>query len=134
MVKKIYEGKPKKVSKKKVFFEIKFYINSIFDNKCSQSCILLHLGSTSNKETLMKCRPVHADGFSAAQLLFPRLIQLRYDLLSFLSAIRRQVSQTERECGGLRFEHFRRELPSYLEPLNGLLTGRAEDAVVQVAD
>lgn len=25
-------------------------------------------------------------------------------------------------------------LPSYLEPLNGLLTGRAEDAVVEVAD
>lgn len=78
----------------------------------------------------MAGRPVHADGFSAAQLLFPRLIQLRYDLLSFLLAIRRQVSQTEQ----LILAGVSKELLSYLEPLDGLLTGRAEDAVVQVAD
>lgn len=83
-------------------------------------------------------RPVHADGFRAAQLLFPRLIQLSYDLLSFLLAMRRQVSQTELLIPPSALRNpvltFPKMLASYLEPLDGLLTGRAEDAVVQVVD
>lgn len=83
-------------------------------------------------------RPVHADGFSAAQLLFPRLIQLCDDLLCFLLEMQRQLIQTELfippQASRNPVLTFPKMLASHLEPLNGLLTGRAEDAVVQVVD
>lgn len=98
--------------------------------------------------------PIHANGLSASQLLLPCLIELCDDFLCFLLAKLYQILLILLKLGfiksfsdtslifsfplyfcphahlSLQFHHH----PSYLEPLDGLLTGRAEDAVVEVAD
>lgn len=107
----------------------------------------------------MFVRPFHADGLGTSQLLLPSHIELCDDFLGFLLAKLKEKSQNNTKwiyslCSifdltrGWRWpcvfahkpisnppfpEQFQHQ-PSYLEPLDGLFTGRAEDAVVQVGE
>lgn len=86
-----------------------------------------------NNQANILDKPLHADSFSATQLLLPRLIELCDDLLSFLL-----IKIKNGPFSRLRFEHLHPSTSvlcsSYLEPLDRFLAGRAEDAVVEVAD
>lgn len=105
--------------------------------------MVLHSWISNSIKSLDK--PLHTDGLSTAQLLFPCLIELCDDFLGFLLVMEKQPA-LKMEVLPLLILVFIKEsshqMPkplsspifSYLEPFNGFLTGRAKDAIVEVAD
>lgn len=134
------------------------YSNVKFNDNFRWFCIR---GVCNNIKSLNK--PLHTDGLSTAQFLFPCLIELCDDFLGFLLVMEKQpalkmevlpllilifINSLPTKCLSpsppfipthttqIHFFYLCIVIPffSYLEPFNGFLTGRAKDAIVDVAD